>query len=496
MIRCDWARLAKSSTTRAVTFALATASLTAVAPGTPLHAGEPASDMRSMTDQQEAQFQLPPPVTTEPGQQPAPPPTLPQRLQYEYRIGSESDATYSRNADLDKRLKDDFLLLRPEVNAFLVYRPTDWLETKVGLILDHEYLADGERQVTLPTGETISRRRNRTSFRVDEAFFTVHNVTDPFSLTFGRRNFEDARHWLYDTSMDVGIVGFRSGRLQVEATAGREIAWDLDAFQHELKDRTNTYMLYADYRAFEGITFAGYTITRDDRTGQDGRGRIFGLRSIGFPDDRISYWVDAAIVRGHDQTSQSLQGYGFDVGATYRFIGVPFAPNITLAYAFGSGDKNPNDNKNHEFRQSGLQSNESRFAGLSEFKYYGEALDPELSNLKIVTLGVGFRPFQDTSVDFIYHRYRLDEFAEVLRNTAITAEMNQDPATRSRDVGEALDIVIGFRNVFGIRRLGVDLRAGRFFPGNAFRNSFVDAEGNETFEKPNTSTAVVLKLWW
>jgi alginate production protein len=454
---------------------------------------------------QQTQFQLPPPPTRrEPGpdEEPAPAPTplpsLPQRLPYEYRIGSESDTTYFRDLDLDKRLDDDSVFVRPELNAYLTYRPTSWLETRLGLILDSDTLVDGDRQITLPNGETVIRKRNSTSLRVDEAFFTLQEFTDPFSLTLGRRNFEDARHWLYDTSMDAGVIGFRAGRFQAEASAGRQVAWDLDASQHEVKDRINTYMLYGDYRAFEGITMAGYTIVRDDRTGQDGRGQLIGLRSIGFPTESFSYWVDGALLRGHDELSRSFQGYGFDVGATYRFPDLPFAPSVTLAYAFGSGDKNPNDNKNQEFRQTGLQSNESRFAGLSDFKYYGEALDPELSNLKIITAGIGFRPIRDTSLDFIYHRYRLDEFATgTLRNSAVTAEMNLNPALQSRRVGEALDVVIGFRNVFNVRRLGVDIRAGRFFPGNAFQNNLgQNEEGEDVFGKANTATTVVVKLWW
>lgn len=476
----------------------------AVASSLTVHAADPARKKERASGVQQSQFQLPPatpPAPTTPGEEPAPapaapPPQLPSRLTYEYRFGSESEATYSRNKDLDKRLKDNSLILRPELNAFVVYRPADWLETRLAMIADAEILAHGERTVVLPNGETQFTPHTRDSLRVDELYFTIKNVTDPFSFTLGRRNFEDARHWLYDTSMDVGIVGFRSGRFQAEASAGRAVSADLDFLQNEPRDRVETFMLYGDYRAFEGITFAGYAITRDDRSGQDGTGTLYGVRSIGFPDQSFSYWADAAILRGHDQAGLAFRGYGFDVGATYRFFGVPFSPNITVGYAFGSGDKNPDDRTNHQFRQTGLQSNESRFAGLADFKYYGEALDPELSNLKIFTVGVGFRPFRDTSLDVIFHDYEMDRFAESLRNAGITAEANQDPATRSHDVGQGLDLVLGFRNVFGVRRLGVDVRAGRFFPGSAFRNSFVNSAGDETFEKANTSTAVVVKLWW
>jgi alginate production protein len=442
------------------------------------------------TGAQEAQFQLPPAQPGAPGQ---PAPGLPRRLPYAYRIGSESDVTYTRNRDLDRRLKDNTLIIRPEFNAYLTYRPTDWLETQFGIIADVEFLAQGNRSVTQPSGDVLLRETSRESVRVDEAFFTIHNVIDPFSLTLGRRKFEDARHWLYDTSMDVGTIGFREGRFRAELSAGREVSVDLDAFQREPKDSVETYMFYGEYRAFEGVTFGGYFVHRDDHKNLDGTYSLIGARSIGRPIEPLSYWAELAIVRGEDQAQRSLRGFGFDVGATWRFMDLPLAPNVTLGYAFGSGDERTNDNVNNQFRQTGLQSNEARFAGLSDFKYYGEALDPELSNIRIITAGLGFRPIGDMSVDFVYHYFRQDAIADTLRNYGITGEPNQDPTRQSKDLGHEVDIILGFRNVFGVRRLGFDVRAGRFFPGKAFRNALPP---DDTYTKANTATVVIVKLWW
>src|SRR6058998_1637039 len=71
----------------------------------------------------------------------------------------------------------------------------------------------------------------------------------------------------------------------------------------------------------------------------------------------------------------------------------------SLSAMRSSGDESPNDRHNNQFRQSGLHTNETRFGGLSKFKIYGEALDPELSNIEIFTAGVGFRPFSNVFVD-------------------------------------------------------------------------------------------------
>ena len=115
-----------------------------------------------------------------------------------------------------------------------------------------------------------------------------------------------------------------------------------------------------------------------------------------------------------------------------------------------------------------MQSNEARFGGVTQFLAYGETLDPELSNLQIFTAGLGFRPAAGTFVDLVYHHYRLNEIATEIRGSALTAEMNQIDSRLSKDVGNALDIVLGFRNLFGVRGLGFEVRGGFFFPGDAF----------------------------
>lgn len=175
------------------------------------------------------------------------------------------------------------------------------------------------------------------------------------------------------------------------------------------------------------------------------------------------------MLRGLDENGQRFRAWGLDVGSTYRFADLPFDPNITLSFAQGSGDGNPDDGVNTGFRQTGLQTNEARYIGLSKFKAYGEVLDPELSNLRVMTLGLGARARPGISIDLVYHRYHLKVPASEIRNWALTAQMNILAGAASIDVGQALDLVLGFRGLFDIRRLGLDLRAGVFLPGQAFR---------------------------
>jgi alginate production protein len=241
------------------------------------------------------------------------------------------------------------------------------------------------------------------------------------------------------------------------------------------------------------MKLAGYTIVRQDRGGFEGKPMLMGVRMLGTPSANVSHWAEGAILRGTDEQARKFDAYAIDVGYTYKWTKIAYSPNVTLAYAFATGATGPADAKNREFRQSGLHSNESRFAGNAPFKIYGEALDPELSNLHVLTAGLGFRPTFEMSLDFVAHRYYLDKIADEVRNSGITALMNT--AGNSKDVGKAFDIVLGLRNMFGVKRLGLDFRAGWFFPGKAFHRNDGTEEAPD-IRKADKAFTIVAKLWW
>ena len=123
------------------------------------------------------------------------------------------------------------------------------------------------------------------------------------------------------------------------------------------------------------------------------------MRSFGEPLDGLEYWLDAAYVRGRD-SSTDIRAFGADMGATYTFD-APLTPYVTLAYAFGSGDRSTTKGTDESFRQTGLQDNDAKFGGVASFRYYGEVLDLELSNISIYTAGIGFRPTKMSSIDLV-----------------------------------------------------------------------------------------------
>src|SRR5256885_10604412 len=214
----------------------------------------PGGDTSSQSDGATARHRLPGTLPWE----------LPQRLNYQYSIGSESEVTYLRDPDLNRKVRDNSLIAKPQLNGIIVYRPTDWLVTTLELILEKEIPVHEESSVTLPTGETVLAPKRNSALLVDQGYVTIRGITAPFEFNFGRRNYEDERHWLYDTSMDVASVMLRQGSFRVEALHGREVAWDWDLIGRQATDRIDTSMVYADYRGIEDVKLSGYPIVPRD----------------------------------------------------------------------------------------------------------------------------------------------------------------------------------------------------------------------------------------
>lgn len=390
-------------------------------------------------------------------------------LPLEYVWGLEAELPYSRNLDLDSRIKDDALFLAPTMFGSITYRPNNMLETRLEVTLEKVFAAFEQDPLTLPDGTQQPADRRQFSALIDQLYVKFTPPSSGVEFTVGRRNFEDNRLWLYDAALDAAVLTLKPGDFNIEASVSREDLVDLDLTAFVPTTETNNYIIYSEYRGIEDHKLGAYWIHRNDTSGEEGAPHFLGLRASGRPLDAFNYWAELAYVTGEDENSQTLSAGALDVGGTYRFLKAPLQPSVTLSFAYGTGDGDSTDGTNNEFRQTGLQSNEGRFGGVTQFVTKGEVLTPEISNLKIVTAGVGFRPFASMFVDLVYHQYWLNEIATEIRGQSLTAEMNRFGS--SKNVGSEFDVILGFRNLFGIRGLGFETRGGLFFPGDAWRRN-------------------------
>jgi hypothetical protein len=134
---------------------------------------------------------------------------------------------------------------------------------------------------------------------------------------------------------------------------------------------------------------------------------------------------------------------------------------MSAGWAFGSGDDAGSSATDESYRQTGLERNNGKLGGVSSFRYYGEVFDPELSNLSVLTFGVGTRFTRDSSLDLVWHAYDQDSASAFLRRTDLKA----DPDGVHTHLGQEVDLILGLRDWHGS---DFEFVAGWFDPGAAF----------------------------
>lgn len=373
------------------------------------------------------------------------------QVELEYRL--------ERNLDLDGARDEDLSTIEPGLTLAFSFDPSRVFQLFFDMVLSGEFLFE-DREL----------EDDKVSFQFEQAYLLFKNLVDErLSFQIGRQRFDDEREWLYDEELDAARVFIQLSRFLVELSVSREGLVDRDLLNDDEAERINNYIAYGTYAITEEIYAAAYVLIRDDRSDEEDSPIFFGIHSDGDVTDSLEYWLELAYVWGKDG-SNNIRGFGFDLGSTYVF-NLPLEPSITVGYAFGTGDTDPDDGVDKGFRQSGLENNEGSFNGVADFKYYGELFDPELSNLSIFTVGAGMKPTEESSVDLVYHYYVQHKASDSLRDVRIDA----DPDGRSKSLGSEIDLIIGYQGIENNLELALVL--GYFIPGEAFpsesENSFL-----------------------
>lgn len=362
----------------------------------------------------------------------------------------EFDASYENDRDLEQGEDDEELGLEPSFSIAMSWEPEEDLRFHTELEASREFFP------VSPDGED-----GEFELKVEEAFVSWRPPVPGTTITVGRQDIADEREWVVDRSLDgIEFVKRIGADFALQGVVARQEFLRDDLLGEFRDNRANNFYLRG-YWAFADDSQASlYTLYRQSRDESDLDLLFFGGQSLGEVED-ADYWVDAAVVRGEEE-GRDILGFGIDLGATYEIEDAPLEPSLTLGFAIGTGD----DGKGNDstFRQSGMHDNSGRFNGVTSFKYYGEALDPDLGNLGIVTAGVGVRPTGGTSIDLVYHRY----FQHRETDEMLDSDLDVDPNGDSRDIGQGLDLILGVRE---FDRLRFEATGGVFFPGDAFDES-------------------------
>lgn len=310
-------------------------------------------------------------------------------------------------------------------------------------------------------------------FALNEGYIVVDDIfVDGFSVQVGRQDFDQGREWIYDHNLDALRLYFRTDFDVTFEASISTVLWDADP---EDKKVVN-YVFGATAEPIEDQVLFFWFMHRHNgqlidfdrnHVGVSGNGKI----------DAFEWWLDAGFSWGKEFDKRDgsilqgfeldVAGYGVDFSAMYVFEEEFWEPSVFAGVAYGSGDGDPYDGSDGNFRQTGINDNQDQFNGITSFRYLGELTRFDLSNIVVTTVGFGIRPFSRTSVDFLHHHYWQDEKSALIGPT----RLRMSPTGQDSDLGDEFDVVIGFKyfSPFEVKLIG-----GYFHPGEAFRQGSGD----------------------
>lgn len=399
---------------------------------------------------------------------------------------------YRKNFALDRGHRDDLLRFDQELQLRWAYRHNDWISWLVeGKVLGEHQLFTGGRG----RRSEVDPERGEMWLRLEQLL--GRNLT----LTIGRQNFEEPRRWWWDDDLDAVTIRYQDRSWLFEVGVGHELPRK-SLLQHysEPENRGVTRLLgrasWAYARAHQLDFFILHhndhsktpkinaLVDSKDKDDSDARLSWVGLRLAGNPGSADhgswSYWADIAGVVGsetvidfsqapanHDVVSsrrrQHVNGWAVDLGLQWH-THLSGQPTVTLGYAVGSGDKNPERGTDRSFRQTGLQSNDE------EFRTYGELLRPELSNLQTPVIAIQFPILSKSHIELAYRYFRQVYATPFMRESRIDSELTG----RSKNIGQewmVQSVVKQWQN-FEIELVGAVFRAGGAYGAAAGKTAY------------------------
>ena len=406
-------------------------------------------------------------------------------------IGGEVEAaTLSQsNLDLDDGVDDYRLRAAPELKFEALYLPSESIAAFVqakGFLTSEVIDADGSDDT-------------EGGVRLDQAWVFFSDIFGlNASLQVGRQKFQDRREWWWDDDIEAARLHFSQGKLFGFVAVAEEL-WSADTLESlEAADKGKRHILgniayqidpkkllelfFLNTNDHSGGYAPGELVLEDaiDEADADltwlglryrGRHKISGVGKVYFNADLARIAGSQTLIAFDDPeddeifaataaTRQKVRGWAVDTSFNWE-LPFEFEPYLTLGYARGSADRNAADGVDRNFRQTGLNGNNGKNRGISRFRYYGEVLRPDLSNLQILTGAVGIPVGETFWVEAIYHNYR-----QLAPSTEIAASrLDADPLGLNKSIGQEIDVVFSYEYQ---RRWEAELTLGAFRAGEAF----------------------------
>lgn len=401
-----------------------------------------------------------------------------------YEVSPEHRANYDLNSDDERdltRVNQDFRL-----EMLYEHGPT------LAVFLEPQILYRWDRRSDRGDDSEFEIRRGQSwiyySFLPDSGL----------ALQVGRQNLKERRSWWWDADLDAARLYFRRPTIVAELGIAKEVFPislddDIPAEQEDVTrgfarwkwkwaNLQNLEFFWLSERDRSGSYEDNIVIGEDREDPRDAELDWLGARAIGRWKTKslgtLFYWTDVATVTGIEDLTDfsdtgdglieangsrrvNVRGWAIDTGLTLR----PRKNrqlSFTASYAIGSGDDDPDPLHDRSFRQTGLNSNKDKNRGVTRFRYYGELLRPELSNLRVLTFAIGRRLLSASSVDLVYHNYQQVYADTILRSARIDLPLTGE----NTDIGDEIDLVIGIEEW---QQWEMQFIGSVFFAGDAYR---------------------------
>jgi len=255
------------------------------------------------------------------------------------------------------------------------------------------------------------------------------------NFLIGRKQLEDYRSWWLDRPMDVvGIFNlhdlytyqlYLGGRLN-----NRTLLSNTTSLTANLKHTVFAY-LHLDYQ-YHYLNHLGLFLLKEKTTISNNNRNLnwIGPRIYGDiyteNDKKIKYWADLGYNSG-DVNHKNMSDFAYDVGTIYM------DNNYSLGISYANGGEN--------YHQPIFADNKSEFLQkYLKFRYYGEFLDPKLSNMGILSLYAFYKQTPNKLYAFTYHNYRQNNPSSILYTTNYIV----NPNGIKKDIGNEFDFIYRF----------------------------------------------------
>ncbi|HIE4801070.1 TPA: alginate export family protein [Serratia marcescens] len=312
-----------------------------------------------------------------------------------------------------------------------------------------------QRKIKRKSGVSPDKKNH---LEINQAYLGLTETIIPLShIQLGRWLYRDEREWLFDENFDGVVVRNRIEKWRIDTLGGRVNYWQRDLLDRASRNEgaNNIAGLFIRRKLIDDVTAGAYIIAQSTPEKGFKRQKNIGLRSYSQNKKALRHWLDLGL-SDVSRAGKNTRGYAVDVGGTYIFNNTELKPRITMGYAMGT----------QYYRQTGLHDNEATFGGNTKFKFYGETLNPDLSNIQIMTTGLGINLPQQATLDVVYHDYRQARLMNLSQNR-IDLKAKHDKKT-TRRLGSGVDIIVGWEPVDNTK---LEARLGMFAPSKRLASS-------------------------